>query len=354
MTRYRPVPLTDTRPSVSVVIPCYNYGRYLADAVTSVRGQPAVETQVIIVDDASPDGSAEVAAGLAAADPGVTLIRHEVNQGHIATFNEGLAAAEGDYVVLLSADDLLTPGALARACALMEAHPGVGFVYGHPLEFNDVPPPSVDTVRSWSVWSGREWFSRRCQAARNCIFSPEVVMRTSVLRAIGDYNAELPHSADFELWLRAAVAADVGRVNGPSQAYYRIHDQSMQRTVHAGHLLDFDQNRRAFDNVLAGPAGRWDDRDALWHAAHRGLARLALDAGCRALEEGGSPDSVDDYVAFALEVCPDARRLARYRGLERRRRSATRTGAHSSFVVKRAVRDLSSRVRWRRWRMSGL
>src|SRR5689334_12258407 len=117
--RIRPQPLRG-RPSVTVVIPCYNYGHYVGTAVRSVLDQPGVDVDVILTDDASTDGSAEVVRELAAADPRVRAILHRRNFGHIATYNEGLEQATGDYVVLLSADDALTPGSLARAAALLE------------------------------------------------------------------------------------------------------------------------------------------------------------------------------------------------------------------------------------------
>src|SRR5947209_4282299 len=111
------------RPSVTVVIPCYNYGRYLRGAVKSVLDQPGVDVEAIVIDDASTDGSADVVREVAAADPRVRAILHRSNFGHIATYNEGLEQASGDYVVLLSADDALTPGSLSRATALLETHP---------------------------------------------------------------------------------------------------------------------------------------------------------------------------------------------------------------------------------------
>ena len=119
-------PSTDRRrPSVSVVIPCYQYGHFLPDCVRSVLDQEGVDVRVLIIDDASPDDSAEVALRLAADDQRVEARVHEVNQGHIATYNEGLLGwADGDYSVLISADDLMTPGSLARATAVMEADPG--------------------------------------------------------------------------------------------------------------------------------------------------------------------------------------------------------------------------------------
>ena len=136
---------------MSVVIPCYNYGHYLEGAVNErARTNLDVEVEVIVIDDASPDGSGEVAVALARTDPRIRLLRHAQNKGHIATYNEGLAMVESDYVVLLSADDLLVPGSLAAPPPLMEAHPSVGFVYGHPLEFSDEPPPPRTERSGWT------------------------------------------------------------------------------------------------------------------------------------------------------------------------------------------------------------
>ncbi|MGO4433768.1 glycosyltransferase family 2 protein, partial [Paenarthrobacter sp. RAF9] len=135
----RPVPAS-APPTVSVVVPCYNYGHYLPQAVGSALAQEGVDVEVIVVDDASTDGSAAVAWRLASSDPRISVVHHATNQGHIATYNDGLARAGGRYVTLLSADDLLAPGALARAAALMEANPRVGMVYGLPKDFTDQPP----------------------------------------------------------------------------------------------------------------------------------------------------------------------------------------------------------------------
>src|SRR6516165_6226075 len=123
--------------SVSVVIPCYKYGHFLEDVVASVLDdQAGVDVRVLIIDDASPDDSAEMARKIAAREPRVEVAVHEANKGNIATFNEGLLEwADGDYSVLMSADDRLTPGALRRARDLLDACPRVGFVYGHPLHF---------------------------------------------------------------------------------------------------------------------------------------------------------------------------------------------------------------------------
>src|SRR6516165_1169262 len=219
--------------SVSVVIPCYNYGHYLRDAVASVlSGQEGVDVRVLLIDDASTDDSAEVAQKIAADDDRVEVIIHSVNRKNLATYNEGLLEwADGDYSVLLDADDRLTPGALRRAADLMDANPSVGFVYGHPLHFREgVPLPQARTsVQGWTIWPGHWWVERRFRAAVNCITTPEVMVLTSVQKQVGGYDLRLPHAGDLEMWMRLAAHSDVGYVRGVDQALYRMHDSNMTK-----------------------------------------------------------------------------------------------------------------------------
>src|SRR5215831_18293482 len=88
-------------PPVSVVIPCYNYGHYIDRCVRSVLDQKDVCVDVLVIDDASSDNSQEVISNLASQDERIRTIFHTTNRGHIATYNEGLAQASGDYVLLL-------------------------------------------------------------------------------------------------------------------------------------------------------------------------------------------------------------------------------------------------------------
>ncbi|HEY5154997.1 MAG TPA: glycosyltransferase, partial [Acidimicrobiales bacterium] len=113
------------RPRFSVVIPCFNYGRFLPSSVGSVLDQGDVEVEVIIVDDASTDGSLAVAEEMAAADPRIRVVAHRQNAGHVVTFNDGFEVATGEFIVRLDADDLLSVGSLARAAALFVAFPTV-------------------------------------------------------------------------------------------------------------------------------------------------------------------------------------------------------------------------------------
>src|SRR5208283_3400065 len=92
-------------PTVSVIVPCYNFESYLRECVKSVLGQGGVELRVTIIDDASTDDSAQVAAQLAAEDRRVGFVAHRVNVGTVRTYNEGLARVTGTYTVLIDGDD---------------------------------------------------------------------------------------------------------------------------------------------------------------------------------------------------------------------------------------------------------
>lgn len=347
------------RKSVTVVIPCYNYGHFLAAAVDSVLSQDRVDAQVIIVDDASPDGSVEVARRLAAQDSRISVVAHEVNQGHITTYQDGLARVDTEYVALLSADDLLAPGALERAIDLMEAHPGVGMVYGLPAEFESEagpPPPKPGRRSSWIIWSGHEWLTIACVRGRGFILSPEVVMRTAALRQVGEYNIALPHSGDLEYWVRTAARWDIGRVNGPVHAYYRVHGQNMHLTSFATIQLDLEHRLEAF-RVLE--SGSLDDAlpraRRLFQLAKQGISREALILATRNLDSGGAPDYSAQLLELAVTTHPRSARMPRGRLVARRVRRAL-AGARPTDIHRFAERARTQldRVRWTFWRIVGI
>ena len=219
--------------TVDIVIPCYNYARYLPSCVDSVLSQSGVDVRVLIIDDCSSDDSSSVGRQLAGAHKNVEFRRHPVNVGHIATYNEGLLEwSTGDYAVLLSADDMLSPGALHRAVRIMDAEPNIAMVYGRAVHFShESALPQVTAGNSQSgKYSGADWIERRCRAGYNVISSPEVVVRGKVQRKVGGYRAELPHTGDLEMWLRLAAVGAIAHVRQVPQAFYRVHQASMLRT----------------------------------------------------------------------------------------------------------------------------
>lgn len=349
--------MTRSGPRVTVVIPCYNYGRFLGDCVHSVLAQDGVDVDALILDDASTDDSCDVAARLAGSDARVTVIRHDRNAGHIATYNEGLAEASGKYVVLLSPDDMLCRGSLARATAVMEAQPQVGLVYGNPRVIYGYDVGAARTRgRGVRVWGGRDWIARQCRRGLNCIYSPEACVRASVQRAVGGYNPVLPHTGDLEMWLRIASVADIARVNS-DQAYRRIHGGGMMQTMFAGLLADLRGRREAYEAFFAGPGAHLPAAEANLATARRRLAGEALDHVCTHLQKGGSVSpEMAEYVTFAAELGPEAARLWQWGEYRLLIAEADRTGpvraARLGYGALR--RDLEGRYRWSRWRLTGV
>lgn len=348
--------------SVSVVIPCYRYGHFLEQSVGSaLTGQDGVDVKVLIIDDCSPDDSAEAARRIAKADPRVEVLVHERNQGHLKTYNEGLLGwADGDYTVLLSADDRLTPGSLVRAARLLDAHPEVGFCYGHPVDFESehALPPARTQDAGWSVWPGKWWLERRFRAGHGCITSPEVMVRTDLQKKLGGYDPRLPHSGDIEMWMRFAAHADVGYLKGVDQAYYRVHSASMSKTDFAGQLDDLRQRKAAYQVALEKSTDTLDqaERDRLAGIVHRKLAAQALWRASRAYDRGRTGVvPVDELVAFAAECWPQYRALPEYRGLSVRRRiGSTAMPYLQPLVLSAFVHKGRERLWWRTWKRTGI
>lgn len=343
--------------SVSVTIPCYNYGRFLAEAVSSVLDdQKGVDVRVLIIDDASTDGSADVARQIAARDSRVEAVAHPENRGHLATYNEGLDWADGDYTVVLSADDRLTPGSLRRAADLLDARPEVGFVYGHPLHYQQgAPLPVARTVaQGWSIWPGRWWLERRFRDSHSCITSPEVVTRTSLQKRVGGFDLRLPHTADIEMWLRLAAHGEVGYVRGVDQAFYRVHGENM--TISRTPLVDLRQRRLAYEVALERCADLLPDPDRLSAVVHRKIAWEALWSAARAYDRRRTQETpVDELVAFALDCWPGARNLPVYRALQLRRRIGPAAMPYlQPFVLSAVVRKAQNWWWWQSWKWRGI
>jgi hypothetical protein len=328
----------------------------LYQAAQSALTQSGVDVRLLIIDDQSSDNTPEVCQQLAMEDARVDYIRHKVNKGHIATYNEGIGLATADYFVLLSADDLLTPGSLARAAALMDNNPSVGLAYGYVIPWRGgALPPARSDDKGWTIWKGRDWIERMCRTGRNFIVNPEAVLRTSVQHEVGGYKPSLPHSGDMELWIRAAAVSDVGHVNGAEQAYYRIHDTSMQRTVHAGFLFDLKARREAFRAAFESHAGALPDASSLLATSERALAMTAVRHACRTLaSRRDDRDPAEPYREFALSLWPDVvktrmwARLERYGSAERGSLSAVIARGHARLM------DVEDRYAWRKWWRTGV
>ena len=295
-------------PTVTVVVPCYKYGSYVTAAVTSILANTLVDLEIIVVDDASPDDSWSVVRRLPELDPRIRVKRNETNLGLIATANENVMSATGDYVVLLSADDALAPGWLDRAVAALEDHPEATFAYGRFVPFSaDVPAVDVSGPARVTVHRGHDWLAARAASAMYLLASPEAVVRTSAQHAVGPYDPKLTHTSDMELWIRLASVGDVVQVIGPPAAMYRVSPASMSRSAQDRRLNHLLWSLEAFEAWHVFAEGRIDDRDKLLANAKWALGMRALQIAFDCLIEDPQSDDVDELCGFAVHC---DRRLA--------------------------------------------
>ncbi len=290
---------------IDVIVPCYRYGHYLETCVDSVLSQTDVDVRILILDDASPDHTPEVGAGLARRDKRVTFRRHAANKGHIATYNEGIEWASSTFLLLLSADDYVLPGALGRAVRMMAGSSDMGFAFGNAVVLHE--DGSTEEVRPLGrrkgsrAMPGAEFI--RISGARNIVPTPTAVVRTEVQKRLGGYRPELPHAGDMEMWLRLAADGSVGFVD-EHQGVYRRHAANMSLGYYADNLVaDLQQRRATLDMFFDGQLSALRDAPEIRRRLLRDLGNEVMAAAHGAFHHGHQ-DASEGLRRFALDVCP--------------------------------------------------
>jgi len=297
--------------TADVVVPCYRYGRYLRQCVQSILDQTQVRVRVFIIDDASPDESADIGAEIARGNENVTFLRHERNRGHIRTYNEGIEWASATYFLLLSADDYLLPGALAYATRMMEVSPDISLVFGNALvEFDDGATETVYPLRDRGEKAGGRVFEGldfvRLSGASNLVPTPTAVVRTQTQKRVGGYRPELPHSGDMEMWLRFAAHGSIGFVDR-LQAVYRRHAGNMSNLYDvANSLPDLRQRKAAIDTFLQSDGRNIAGGSTLRRELYDDLGRIAIGRASAAFNTGVT-GALQQLTEFAVDTSPKAK-----------------------------------------------
>ena len=210
---------------VTVGLPTYNRADYLREAIDSVLAQSMRDFILVISDNASTDDTPEIVASYD--DPRIVYRRHTENQGWIPNFNASLEGATTDYAMFLCDDDLLRPGALARAVEVLDAHPEV-VLYHSAFDYIDgtgeVRIPGMDYAGRLphdTIEPGDE-FIRKSITAGCRVCSSTAVFRVAALPS-PPYDLAAGFAADYLLWLRLALGSNV-YFSATPEAAYRLHD----------------------------------------------------------------------------------------------------------------------------------
>ncbi len=204
-------PRSQTQPLVSVIVPTYNYGRFIGETLECLRAQTYTNWECVIVDDGSTDDTAEQVARFMERDARFKFLRQE-NARQAAAKNNGLRNSVGQYIQFLDADDLIEPQKFARQVEYLETHPEIDIVYGSMRYFTTENPSD----RLYWVWgenkpwmpetsgSGKEVLTALVRHNIMVINSP--LIRRSVVDAVGLFDNELPPAEDWDYWVRCATA----------------------------------------------------------------------------------------------------------------------------------------------------
>ncbi len=189
---------------VTVICLCYNQERFVKEAISSVLAQTYPDIQLIVIDDASSDGSVQVIESCVELHPEIKFVKLPTNSGNCKAFNRGLTYAEGDFVIDLAADDMLLPARVAKG---VEALAKAGDRFG--VNFTD------------AEWISEEGTHLRLQSdrfphvsipqgniyqdlvERFFICSPTMMFRREVIETLGGYDEDLAYE-DFDFWIRSS------------------------------------------------------------------------------------------------------------------------------------------------------
>ena len=329
---------------IDIAIPCYNYGHFLRDCVASVLSQEIPSLRVLIIDNASTDDSVEIAQQLAEDDRRVEVAAHRQNLGPHASFNEGIEWARSDYFMVLCADDLLVLGALSRAVSIMEKHANVGFTHGRGYYWQPrVPQPAFDPEpldQQWQILAGKDVLRRFCRDGVNHIPGPStVVVRTSVQKLAGYYRPELPHTDDFEMWMRLTRLGAVAKTEA-YQAILRLHESAQKASACPVYTCERPpalpwEDEAAFASFFAHEDCSSPETARLYRLAERSLGDRAYWAAVAHLFRG-QPGVTRDLFKFALTRRPSRALLPPISYLFRRQDAASRIVSVASELLRRS------------------
>lgn len=219
-------------PLVSVVVPLYNGQQYVRESLDSILAQTYRATEVIVMDDASTDGSAEIVRSYR--DDRLRYVRQPENRGIFGNINDGIERARGELVAIHHSDDVYHPEILTREVEFLDAHPEVGAVF------------AIDTFIDGE---GREWGRLELpQELRGRQVLPYPVVLNGILRhqnvfirggtslirravydEVGLFDDRYDLRADLDLWLRIARRSPIGLLEEHLVAYRYGHDNSSAR-----------------------------------------------------------------------------------------------------------------------------
>ena len=243
-----------TVPKVSVVIPVYNCRAYVAEAIESILHQTYTDFELVLIDDASTDGSVKVIRSYS--DPRIRVVCNEANLGIPKTHNKGVELARGEYIAMLDHDDYSYPDRLAKQVTFLDRQRDYAVVgtwgeVAHDEERGSRTikrfPVSPDDVRSSLLFM-------------NCLLHPSIMARKAIMEAY-KYCERYAICDDFDLFVRIAKRHKLGNLPEVLVRHRRHIGRTSNRQAH----LKKGENLEIFDGQLSDLGVRFTDADLERH-----------------------------------------------------------------------------------------
>jgi glycosyltransferase involved in cell wall biosynthesis len=199
-------------PKVTVIIPSYNHEKYVAEAVQSVLDQTYQDFEIVITDDASQDETVRVIRNFT--DPRIRIFCFEQNQGAAAAANKCINEAQGEFVAMLSSDDVFVPAKLETQVNFLDQHPEVGAVFSYAeiidedgnnftQEDHFYKSIFIQPNRTRFEWLNHFFFND------NCLCHPSVLIRKSCYESVGQYDERFAQLPDLDFWVRLCLKYEI-------------------------------------------------------------------------------------------------------------------------------------------------
>lgn len=197
-------------PRVSVAIAAYNHAPFVRECIESVRAQTFTDWEIVVTDDGSSDGTAEILRELAATDPRVRFHGFAANQGACVAINDAITRARGEFIAILNSDDRFLPDKLERQVAFLDQHPEHAAVFALPRFIDEHGQTFRDeTHKDYRIFQvenrSRTAWLRHFFLYGNCLCHPTVLIRCTCYETLGLYDPRLAQLPDFDLWVRLCM-----------------------------------------------------------------------------------------------------------------------------------------------------
>lgn len=214
------------KAKISVLMPCYNCEKYIAEAIDSIIAQTYKNWQLLIIDDGSSDQSVDIIRKYMRLDSRILLYENEKNKGVVYTRNKALSMCEGEYIAFMDADDRSSGDRLDAECKFLDENPHISAVGGlYQLineEGREIPTKKIEAYSDCQI--------RAHMLFHNVIANGTVMIRRDfILQNKLKYDENLKSTEDYRFWVDVLQVGKLQNLNHVFQ-FYRVHEGSLEHS----------------------------------------------------------------------------------------------------------------------------